>query len=141
MPGDDVRVGRGIVIRADEIELSFTPSGGPGGQHANRSATRVELTWNVDRSRALSTRQKAAVKERLRARLDAAGNLRLTSAAHRSQTRNRAEVTERLARVVRDALTPRRTRIPTRATAASHEKRLQAKKRRSETKRLRRADH
>ena len=141
MPGDDIRVGRALVIPGDEIELSFTPSGGPGGQHANRSATRVELTWNVDRSRALSPRQRAAVKERLRTRLDGAGNLRLTSAAHRSQLRNRAEVTQRLARVVGDALAPRRARVPTRATAASHEKRLQAKKRRSQTKRLRRVDY
>jgi ribosome-associated protein len=136
---EGLRVGRNVTIPEDELEFKFTPSGGPGGQHANRSATRAELTWNVASSRALDERQRERIRARLRHRIDSAGDLRLTSDKHRSQLRNRADVRARLASLVADALRPPTRRVPTTPTAASGRRRLQSKRRRSETKRLRRS--
>jgi ribosome-associated protein len=136
---DGIPVGRSVTIPEDEIELKFSPSGGPGGQHANRSATRVELTWNVVSSRALDERQRDRIRARLRHRIDSGGTVRLTSDKHRSQFQNRADVRRRLASLVADALRPRPRRVPTTPTAASGHRRLQSKRRRSEIKRLRRS--
>ena len=129
---------RRVAIPQDEIELSFSTSSGPGGQHANRSATRVDLIWNVEGSRALGLRQKERVRARLRHRIDSAGNLRLSSDTHRSQLRNRHEVVRRLHDLVGEAVVVPRKRVPTAASRGSVERRLRGKKRRSETKKLRR---
>jgi ribosome-associated protein len=131
-------VERRVTIPQDEIELSFSPSSGPGGQHANRSATRVDLQWNVESSRALGPRQKERVRARLRHRIDSAGNLRLSSDTHRSQLRNRQEVIRRLHDLVAEAVVVPRKRVPTAASRGSVERRIRGKKRRSETKKLRR---
>ena len=136
---EPLRVNRNLVIPPDEISLRFSPSGGPGGQHANRSSTRVALSWNVDESRVLGPRQRARIKGHLRNRLDGSGTLRLSSDKHRSQTRNREEVLARLARLVSEALQPRRARVATTPSRAAKERRLQSKRRRSEIKKLRRA--
>ena len=133
-----MRVDRGLEIPESEISLRFSPSGGPGGQHANRSSTRVDLWWNVDQSQVLSARQQRLVKGHLRGRIDASGNLRLSSDTHRSQLRNREEVRRRLATLVADALRPRARRMPTQPSSAAHARRLAAKRRRGEIKRLRR---
>ncbi|MFN2490761.1 MAG: alternative ribosome rescue aminoacyl-tRNA hydrolase ArfB [Actinomycetota bacterium] len=135
----DVRVNRTLTIPDDEIHVRFSPSGGPGGQHANKAATRVDLTWNVASSRALGPRQRLRVMHHLRRRLDASGTLRLTSATHRSQLRNREEVERRLATLVADALRPVKRRTATEPTHASRERRMHAKKRRADVKRMRRA--
>jgi ribosome-associated protein len=132
-----VRVNRSLVIPEDELRLEFTTSGGPGGQHANKSSTRAVLVWNVDSSRALGPRQRARIKGKLRHRIDSAGNLRLTSDAYRSQLRNREAVHERLRSLVEDALRPEKKRIGTAPTRSSKEKRLQSKRARSEVKRAR----
>ncbi|HEX2293772.1 MAG TPA: alternative ribosome rescue aminoacyl-tRNA hydrolase ArfB [Actinomycetota bacterium] len=134
-----VRVNRSLVIPDDEIRLEFTTSGGPGGQHANRSSTRAVLIWNVDASRALGPRQRARIKGRLRHRIDSGGNLRLSSDAYRSQLRNREAVQERLRSLVEAALRPEKKRIGTAPTKASRENRLKSKRLRSEVKRARRA--
>ena len=131
-------VDRGLEIPEDEIVLRFSPAGGPGGQHANRSSTRVDLTWNIARSRVLSARQRRLLKAHLKGRIDPSGNLRLSSDTHRSQLRNREEVQRRLARLVSEALRPRPRRLPTQPSRAAHERRLASKRRRAETKRLRR---
>lgn len=135
----DVRVNRSLTIPADEIRLKFSTSGGPGGQHANKAATRADLTWNVDASRALGPRQRQQLRRKLRSRIDSSGNLHLSSAGERSQQRNRHAVLRRLEVLVRDALKRERPRIATGPTKASREKRLQAKKRRSELKKQRSA--
>jgi len=131
-------VERRVAIPQDEIELSFSTSSGPGGQHANRSATRVDLQWNIERSRVLGPRQKERVRARLRHRIDSAGNLRLSSDTHRSQLRNRQEVIRRLHDLVAVAVVVPRNRVPTAASRGSVERRLRGKKRRSETKKMRR---
>lgn len=134
-----MRVTRSLTIPDDEIQLTFSPSGGPGGQHANKASTRAELAWNPTTSRALGPIQRQRLETNLRSRLDSSGALRLRSGAHRSQLRNRQEVESRLAALVRDALAPIKTRTPTDPTRASKRRRMQAKRRRSETKKLRRA--
>lgn len=135
--GGDVRVNRRLVIPASEIELTFTPSGGPGGQHANRSATRVQLAWNVRGSQVLGPRQRDRILLRLASRIDGSGTLRLASDRHRSQTRNRDEVERRLAEIVGAALVPDKARVATAPTRASKRRRLDEKKRRAAVKRLR----
>lgn len=133
----DVHVNRHLTIPRDEIKLSFSTSGGPGGQHANKVATRVDLSWNVDSSRVLGPRQRQRLRAKLRNRIDSSGNLRLSSDAQRSQMRNREAVLTRLETTVRQALKREARRVATKPTKASQEKRLQAKKRRSEIKRSR----
>jgi len=136
-----VRVNRSLTIPDDELTLTFVPSGGPGGQHANKSATRAELTWNVNTSRVLGPQQRARLANRLANRFDSTGTLRLTSDRYRSQLRNRFDAEERLARLVADALRPEKPRIGTKPTRASTERRLEQKRRRSATKRARRASN
>lgn len=135
---DGLRVNRSLVIPESELEFRFTTSGGPGGQHANKVATRVELRWNVAASSVLGERQRARIRGRLKNRIDGEGRLRVVADTHRSQMRNREEARERLVTLVMDALRPRRTRVATAPTRSSHERRIQDKKRRSEIKRLRR---
>ena len=135
----DIRVGRSLTIPDDEIRFSFSTSSGPGGQHANKVATRVTLEWNVDASRALGPRQRVRLKAALRNRIDSAGVLRLSSDRYRSQIRNRDDVVERLRGLIADALRPRKARVPTKPTKRSVERRLEQKRRRSEVKRSRRA--
>lgn len=134
---EPVRVNKRLTIPGSEIDFTFSPSGGPGGQHANRSSTRVELAWNVAASEVLGPRQRARIVERLGRRIDANGVLRLTSDAHRSQLRNRKEVLDRLGRLVAETLRPTKSRVPTAPTKSAKESRLRAKRKRSEVKRLR----
>lgn len=133
-----------LVISADlsipRNELTFRASraGGPGGQHVNKASTRVELVWSVRHSRALDEPQRAILTEKLAARLDSDGELRVVASEHRSQSRNRDEAEDRLARLVRQALRPRKARRATRPTRSSIEKRLRSKKELSARKRDRR---
>ena len=132
-----VRVSRSLTIPDSELSFRFTPSGGPGGQHANKTSTRATLEWNVESSTVLGPRQRARIRNALRHRIDADGTLRISSDAHRSQTRNREAVLDRLARLVGDALRPTKARVATTPSRSATEKRLEAKRRRSELKRQR----
>jgi ribosome-associated protein len=132
MDGESIRVTRTVAIPVSEIELRFSRSSGPGGQHAQKTESRVEALFDVDASSALTPRQKARVLRR------AGPVLRAVAQDERSQARNRELATERLVASLRDALRVERRRRPTRPTAASRERRLQQKRRRSETKQLRR---
>jgi ribosome-associated protein len=132
MAGESIRVTRSVEVPLDEIELRTSRSSGPGGQHAQTSETRVEAVFDVERSAALSERQKRRV-------LDRAGPvIRAVAQDERSQARNRELAVERLVSRLRDALRVPRRRIPTRPGAAARERRLEEKRRRSQTKRLRR---
>ena len=115
-----------------EIELRASRSSGPGGQHANVTASRIEAVFDIDASPTLTEEQ----KQRLRARFGP----RVTAVAQdaRSQLRNRQLAIARLNERVAAALVPRKRRRPTRATKASRERRLHGKKRRSDVKRARR---
>jgi ribosome-associated protein len=135
---EPLRVTARVAIPRDELVARATRSGGPGGQHVNTSATRVELLWNVRQSRALNDAQRERVMERLATRLDAGGMLRVVASGHRRQRRNREAAEARLADLVRRALAVPRTRVPTRPSAAAKQRRLDDKRKRSERKRERR---
>jgi ribosome-associated protein len=121
-----------------ELEFRASRSGGPGGQHVNTSSTRVEVTWDVAGSPALSDEQRQRLLARLASRLDGTGRLRLVSSGTRSQLRNREDVTERLREVVAQALVVPKARKRTRTPRAAKAARLENKRRRAATKRDRR---
>ncbi|MGZ8397656.1 MAG: alternative ribosome rescue aminoacyl-tRNA hydrolase ArfB [Gemmatimonadales bacterium] len=121
-----------------ELEYLASRSGGPGGQHVNTSSTRIEVWWDVANSPSLNPEQRAQLLERLRARLDSAGRLRVVSSGTRSQLRNREDATDRLRTVVAAGLAITKKRKPTKPTRAAKAARLDAKRRRAATKRHRR---
>jgi ribosome-associated protein len=135
---DDLVLADGTVIGADELQVSFVRSGGPGGQHVNTSATKVELRFDVAGSRALDDVQKARIRDALASRLTADGVLVLQAGQFRSQARNREAVVGRLGNLLDEALRPRRPRVSTRVPRSQRRKRREAKRRRGERKRLRR---
>jgi ribosome-associated protein len=132
MSGESIQVTRTVAIPVSEIELRFSRSSGPGGQHAQKTETRVEATFNVDASSALTPAQKDRVVRRV------GPVIRAVSQDERSQARNRELAVERLVAALRDALRVERRRRPTTPTAAARERRLAQKRRRSELKELRR---
>jgi ribosome-associated protein len=127
-----------FIIPEDELVIRATRAGGPGGQHVNKTSTRVEVVWDVRESPALSDEQRGVLLDRLAARLDRRGRVRVVEAGSRSQTRNRDVAVARLRKLVSDALRPRKRRVPTRPTSASRERRLTEKRKRGEKKRERR---
>ena len=132
MSGESIQVTRSVSIPRSEIELRFSRSSGPGGQHAQKSDTRVEAIFDVESSAALSEAQKRRV-------IGKAGPvLRAVAQDERSQWRNRELATERLVESLREALRVPRRRKPTKPSKGSVERRLEQKRRRSQVKRRRR---
>jgi ribosome-associated protein len=129
---ESIRVTRSVVLPRSEIELRTSRSSGPGGQHAQKSETRVEAVFDVEASSALSDAQKRRVVAK------AGPILRAIAQDERSQLRNKDLATERLVESLREALRVPRRRVPTKPSAASRKRRLEQKKRRSQVKRLRR---
>jgi ribosome-associated protein len=132
MDGESIRVTRSVVLPRAEIQLRFSRSSGPGGQHAQKSETRVEAVFDVEASNALTDIQKRRVVART------GPVLRALAQDERSQLRNRELAVERLVEQLRRALRVERRRVPTKPTEASRRRRLEDKQRRSRTKRLRR---
>lgn len=132
MADDGIRVNDRLTIDRSEVDVSFSASGGPGGQHANKAATRVELRFDVEASSSLSPRQRELITARL-------GPLvRVVVDEERSQIRNRDLAEKRLGARLASALHVDPPRRPTRPTRGSVRRRLDAKRRRSETKANRR---
>jgi ribosome-associated protein len=129
---DGLRLGHGVTIPLDEVELRTSRSSGPGGQHANVTASRVEAVFDVAASQALSEAQRARLLERLGPRATAVAQ------DNRSQLRNRELALERLREKLEAALHVQRPRRPTRPTAASRERRLTGKRADSQRKEARR---
>jgi ribosome-associated protein len=129
---DDLVVTNSVRIPRHEVQVSFSASGGPGGQHANKAATRVELRFDIAESGAFSRSQRERVIERL------GPELRVVCDDERSQVRNRALAEERLIARLQSALHVDAPRRPTRPTKGSKRRRLDAKVRRGEVKRQRR---
>ena len=127
-----------FTIPLEELSFRATRSGGPGGQHVNTSATRIEVRWNVPGSPSLSDEQRQRLLERLGSRIDARGCLRVVADERRSQLRNREAAVERLNSLVSDALKQRKRRKKTRPPRAAAEKRLDEKRQRGDMKRDRR---
>jgi ribosome-associated protein len=130
--GESIRVTRSVALPRREIQLRFSRSSGPGGQHAQRTETRVEALFDVEASEALTPAQKARVVRR------AGPVLRAVAQDERSQSRNRELATDRLVETLRQALHVERRRVPTAPSAAARERRLDEKRRRAREKRLRR---
>jgi ribosome-associated protein len=116
-----------------EVAFRFSRSSGPGGQHAQKSSTRVEALFDVEASEALTPAEKRRVLERV------GPVVRAVAQDERSQLRNRELATDRIVEQLREATRVRRKRRPTKPTAASQERRLDEKRRRGATKRLRQA--
>ena len=126
---------RSVVLPLAEVELRYSRSSGPGGQHAQKSETRVEAVFDVEASSALTDAQKRRVIAKT------GPVLRAVAQDERSQVQNRDLAIERLVERLRDALRVQRRRVPTNPSAEARERRLEAKRRRSELKRLRRPPH
>ena len=131
MDGASIRVTRSVLLPLSEIEFRVSRSSGPGGQHAQKSETRVEALFDVEATTALTDTQKRRVVSR------AGEVLRAVAQDERSQLRNRDLATERLVEKLRQALAVPRKRVATKRPAAANERRLESKRRRSATKALR----
>lgn len=125
---------RRVAIPRSEVRYRFSRASGPGGQNVNKVASRVELLFDLEGSPSLSEDQKRRIRTALGRRVDRSGVLTLASGESRSQWENRRLVTERFVELVRDALRPRARRVATTPHTGSREKRLSAKKARSEVK-------
>ena len=136
--GDAIAVTPALSIPRAELSFRASRAGGPGGQHVNTSSTRIELLWDLERSAAVSEAQRALLREKLAARIDAAGSVRIVASESRSQRQNREIAEERLADLVRAALKPRKARRPTKRPRRANEARLSDKKKRGDRKRDRR---
>ncbi len=127
-----------VSVPLEELRFAFTRSSGPGGQHVNKTATQVELTFDVAHSPSLSEAQRQRVLAALRSQINREGVLRITCQSTRSQHRNRQEAVERFRKLLLRALHVPKARRPTRPTRASVERRLADKQRRSRRKKQRR---
>jgi ribosome-associated protein len=127
-------------LSIDESELIFSASrsGGPGGQNVNKVASKVTLTWDVEQSSGLTDEQRATIRERLAARINQEGVLRVSSQQTRSQHGNREIAQEKFVELLRGAFREKPARKRTRMPKAAKERRLGAKKERSQLKRARR---
>ena len=133
-----LRVTRSIAVEDDEIHMDFVRSSGPGGQNVNKVATAVQLRFDVANSPSLSDEVRSRLKRLAGRRITADGVLIIDARRYRTQQRNRQDATDRLAALIRKAAAPPKRRRKTRPTAASRQRRLEAKRHRSRTKRLRR---
>jgi ribosome-associated protein len=131
-------VNESLSIPRTELDVRVSRSSGAGGQHVNKTSSRVEIFWNIVGSSAVSEDQRARLREKLASRLTTEGSIRVVASDMRSQSRNRELAEERLADLVRRALVIPRKRRATKPTRASKEARLDSKKRHSTKKRDRR---
>jgi len=131
MERESIRVTRSVSIPLSEIAFRYSRSSGPGGQHAQKTETRVEALFDVEASSALTDRQKNRVVRK------AGPILRAVAQDERSQARNRELATERVADALREALHVERRRVATKPSKAAVQRRLEQKRRRAQTKKLR----
>jgi ribosome-associated protein len=135
MPADsDLHITGDLFIPLSELRFQFSRSGGPGGQHVNRSATQVELTFDVNGSPSLNEKQRTRILSQLKSYIDTRGILHLTSQTTRSQHRNRLEVIERFQQLLQRALHIPQRRRPTRPPPQAKEQRLSEKRRKGTIK-------
>jgi len=138
-PGNLVAVNDSLSIPRSELDVRVSRSSGAGGQHVNKTSSRVEIFWNVLASRALSEEQRDRLRSKLSSRLTTEGSVRVVASDMRSQSRNRELAEERLVELIRRALVVPKKRRATKPTKASREARLESKKRHSTKKAERRS--
>jgi len=129
-----LHVSDNLQIPLRELQYRYSRSGGPGGQHVNRTESQVELLWDVRNAAGLSKTQRHRIEQALANRIDKDGILHLTASQRRSQLQNKKAVTERFVAVLRAAVKPPKKRVPTRPSSAAREKRLQEKRHHAEIK-------
>jgi ribosome-associated protein len=133
----DLHVKNGIIIPAHELVITTSRAGGPGGQHVNRTDTRVTVRWNVPNTTALTPEQQMRVLHNLQSRLTSDGDIIVHNSESRSQQHNKDAALEQLAREISRALYVPKVRMKTRASKATKEARLREKSRRGEIKKMR----
>ncbi|MEO8909899.1 MAG: alternative ribosome rescue aminoacyl-tRNA hydrolase ArfB [Gemmatimonadaceae bacterium] len=133
-----LQVDESVAIPRSELDVRVSRASGAGGQHVNKTSSRVEIFWNIAGSKALAEDQRTRLLARLASRLTTEGSIRIVASDMRSQSRNRGLAEERLVETVRRALVVPKKRRATRPTRASKEARLEGKKRHSNKKRERR---
>lgn len=134
---DDIPIKNGIVIPASELEITTSRSGGPGGQHVNKTNTRVTVRWNVKTSSAFNDEQRERIMRYLQAELTTEGDLMVHTSTSRSQKQNKQIAYANLAEKIRKALYIPKKRIATRSSKTSKKARLDAKIRHSAIKKMR----
>jgi len=134
---NDLFIKNGITIPEHELEITASRSGGAGGQHVNKTDTRITVRWNIKASTALTEEQKQRIIEKLQSRITEDGDLIVHNSESRSQGQNKKNALNNLAAIVRNALHVAKKRIATKIPKALKEARLQSKARRSVTKKMR----
>jgi ribosome-associated protein len=134
---EELRITPEVSIPYDELEFRVSRASGPGGQGVNTTDSRVELRFDLAGSPSIPPEAKQRALRRLASRLDSSGRLRVVAQTQRSQLLNRREAAERLAELLAPAMAAPRTRRPTRPSAAARARRVESKRQRSATKRLR----
>lgn len=134
---DDLPIKNGIVIPSSELEITASRSGGPGGQHVNKTSSRITVRWNVQQTQALNDAQKLHVLERLHSELTGEGDLLVSHSSSRSQAQNKQLALEVLAQKLRKALHVPKKRMKLKIPKSAQESRLQEKKRRGSIKSMR----
>ena len=134
---NDVHVKNGIVIPSNELDITASRAGGPGGQHVNKTDTRITIRWNVINTIALDESQKDHVLQNLQSRLTSDGDFIIHNSASRSQQQNKENALIQLAKEIRNALYVRKKRMATRISKSTKESRLRTKSHRSDIKKMR----
>ena len=141
IPGADAHalwITPSLSIPRGELATRATRSSGAGGQHVNKTSSRIELTWNANLSPSISDEQRSLILTRLRSRITKDGDIRVVASTTRSQFRNREIAEKRLATMIANALVPVKKRRATKPTRASRQARLDEKKKHSTKKKERR---
>jgi ribosome-associated protein len=136
-PENVLAVNESLSIPRSELDVRVSRSSGAGGQHVNKTSSRVEIFWNIRNSSAPTEEQRARLMEKLASRMTTDGSIRVVASDMRSQSRNRELAEERLAELIGRALIVPKRRKPTKPTRAAKEARLESKKRQSHKKRER----
>ena len=135
---NDITIENGIEIPYHELEITTSRSGGPGGQHVNKTETRITIRWNIKETSAFSESIKERILKNLGSRLTADGDLIIHNSESRSQLQNKKNALEHLAAIIRKALFAPKKRIKTKISKKEKENRLLEKKQRGEIKKGRR---
>ena len=136
-----IKINSSLSVPERELTFTFSRSGGPGGQHVNKVNTRVTLWFNIKNSPSLTDRQKARILRNLSTRINKENILRVVSYRHRSQAANKTSAIARFIELIQKALTIARPRKKTKMPKAARERRLAAKKHRSQIKQRRKPHH